>query len=291
MKKSPLLFDPSRLGERTLIWRYRIRTESGSSGYYHFHSCCEMLFVHAGVGKVIVNRQAHEIRRGMLFFFQPFELHNVYANADLGQSYVRTLMHFDGSVMNESLRAFPERHERFMQLWQGNSGSQAFDLSRQTEWMEQVLDEYEQAVQAGRAVKQEALTMLMLQQLGIIGSASGDSAGGTGRLSTRRNLHYSEAVMQWIEAHYSEEVTLERVAEAIHLSPSYVSRVFREETGSSMIDYLTARRMKQACRLLQTTRLPVDQIGVKVGMPNVSYFIQSFKKVIGTTPLKYRIES
>lgn len=290
MKNTPLLFHPIRLDGKTIDWRHQGRTESGFSGFYHFHPCCEILFVHAGQGNVIVNRQAHEIRRGMLFFFQPFELHNVYANADFGYSYVRSLMHFEASAIEDSLRAFPIRHKRFMQLWQGNSGSQAFDLSEQADWVERVLNEYEQAVQAGKSATHEDLTMLMLQLLGILHSASGDNASG-GKLTTRRNLHYSEMIMQWIEANYSEEVTLERVAEAIHLSPSYVSRVFREETGSSMIDYLTARRMKQACRLLQTTRIPVDQIGAKVGMPNVSYFIQSFKKVIGTTPLKYRSES
>jgi len=67
-----------------------------------------------------------------------------------------------------------------------------------------------------------------------------------------------------------------------------VSRIFRQETGSSITDYLTARRIKQACRLLQTTSLPVDRVGIEVGLPNMSYFIQLFKKVTGVTPLKFR---
>ncbi|WP_039790620.1 helix-turn-helix domain-containing protein, partial [Paenibacillus riograndensis] len=51
---------------------------------------------------------------------------------------------------------------------------------------------------------------------------------------------------------------------------------------------LTARRIKQACRLLSTTDMPVEQIGIAVGFPNASYFNQLFKRVLGTTPLKYR---
>jgi YesN/AraC family two-component response regulator len=94
--------------------------------------------------------------------------------------------------------------------------------------------------------------------------------------------------MRWIEEHYREEISLETLAEETHLSKFYVSRIFREETGSSITDYLTARRIKQACRLLQTTDLSVEQIGIRVGYPNASYFIQLFKKVVGVTPLKYR---
>ncbi|MNI97083.1 Arabinose operon regulatory protein [compost metagenome] len=74
----------------------------------------------------------------------------------------------------------------------------------------------------------------------------------------------------------------------MHLSKSYVSRIFHQETGSRLVDYLTARRIKQACRLLSTTDLPVERIGITVGFPNASYFNQLFKKSLGTTPLKYR---
>jgi len=67
-----------------------------------------------------------------------------------------------------------------------------------------------------------------------------------------------------------------------------VSRIFRQETGSSITDYVKARRIKQACRLLETTELPVERIGILSGFESPSYFIQLFKRMIGMTPLKYR---
>lgn len=93
--------------------------------------------------------------------------------------------------------------------------------------------------------------------------------------------------MQWIEAHYADQVSLDDLAEALHLSKFYVSRVFSQETGSSITDYITTRRIKQACRLLQTTILPIEHIN-EIGFPNASYFIRLFKHVVGMTPLKYR---
>ncbi|QTH43087.1 helix-turn-helix transcriptional regulator [Cohnella sp. LGH] len=61
----------------------------------------------------------------------------------------------------------------------------------------------------------------------------------------RSPLRYSEQIMRWIEEHFAEAVSLERIAEEMHLSRFYVSRVFRAETGSSLSDYLAARRMRR----------------------------------------------
>jgi YesN/AraC family two-component response regulator len=105
---------------------------------------------------------------------------------------------------------------------------------------------------------------------------------------TTRSYRYSEMIMQWVEQHYTEEFNLEQLAEVLHLSKFYVSRVFRQETGESITDYMTARRVKQACRLLQNTSLSVEAIGCKVGLPNSSYFFQLFKRNIGMSPLQYR---
>jgi AraC-like DNA-binding protein len=89
-------------------------------------------------------------------------------------------------------------------------------------------------------------------------------------------------IMRWVVEHYAEEVSLDRLAEFVHLSKFYASRIFRNETESSIGQYLTVRRIRQACRLLQTTDLSVEQIGIQVGLPSPPYFIQLFKKAIGT---------
>jgi AraC-like DNA-binding protein len=94
--------------------------------------------------------------------------------------------------------------------------------------------------------------------------------------------------MNWLEARHTDEFDLGQLADELHLSKYYISRVFREETGSSITEYLTARRIMQACRLLETTALTVEQIGAEVGLPNTSHFILTFKKAVGLTPLKYR---
>ncbi|MNY58324.1 Multiple antibiotic resistance protein MarA [compost metagenome] len=72
------------------------------------------------------------------------------------------------------------------------------------------------------------------------------------------------------------------------MSRTYVSRIFRRETGSSITNYLTARRIKEACSLLMSSGLPIQHIAERIGLPNPSYFIRLFKKEVGVTPFQYR---
>lgn len=63
------LFEPVLFANRqSLIWDYRIYTDDHYKGYYHWHQCCEIMFVHGGQGSIVVNQQMYDIRPGMLFF-------------------------------------------------------------------------------------------------------------------------------------------------------------------------------------------------------------------------------
>lgn len=92
-----------------------------------------------------------------------------------------------------------------------------------------------------------------------------------------RPLFYSEKIMNWIEAHYKEPFDLEHLSNELHLSKSYISRSFKRETGSSLTEYLTIRRIKEACQLLEMTNKSIELIGESLGFKSVSYFIQLFK--------------
>lgn len=278
---SPVLFDG-----KSIIWDHRTTTDVPLEGYYHWHPCCEILWVHEGEGTVIVNQNAHEIRRGMLFVFQPYQLHKVYPMASENRPYVRSKMYFLPGEISEKLTFFPHRNGLLAQLSERSGLTHAFDFTKQIDLLDELCDWHNRPGVAEN--NQEEAFLLLMQLLGTIERESYNIDNWAVKAAEQRPLRYSEKIMRWIEDHYSEEISLEHLAEELHLSKFYVSRVFRQETGSSITDYLTARRIKQACRLLQTTTLSVEQIGIKIGLPDVSYFIQLFRKVVGTTPLKYR---
>ncbi|QNK59511.1 helix-turn-helix domain-containing protein [Paenibacillus sp. PAMC21692] len=283
-----LLFAEVKLGERTINWAYNGRLDMHFEGYYHWHQHCEILFIHEGTGSVIVNQQTYEIRSGMLFLFPPYKLHRVYMKAGPENPYIRTSIHFDQDIVMHNLREFPSRQAFFKNLWQGHIGATVFDLSGVMEQIEHCLYSFNKSKATFEDESEEENTFLFLLLLSIIRDADTDGSYNSYSQDIAKPVFYSEMIMRWIEEHFAEEVTLDRIAEYVHLSKFYAARIFRDETGSSIGEYLTVRRIRQACRLLHTTDLSVEQIGIKVGLPSTPYFIQLFKKAIGTTPLKYR---
>ena len=102
---------------------------------------------------------------------------------------------------------------------------------------------------------------------------------------------FVENAKDYVENHYSnEEVSLDTVCEALGVSNSYFSTIFKKETGKSFIGYLTDYRMERASRLLLETNEKSYIIGKKVGYTDPNYFSYVFKRKFGVSPSKYRTE-
>ena len=102
---------------------------------------------------------------------------------------------------------------------------------------------------------------------------------------------YSQAVqkiMEYIEANYRENISLEELAVYVHMNRSYVSHLFKKETGDNLYNYLQQYRLEKAKELLEHTRDSIQEICWKVGIQDSGYFSKVFKKYAGMTPLEYR---
>ena len=94
--------------------------------------------------------------------------------------------------------------------------------------------------------------------------------------------------IQYIEAHYSEGVSLKEFCAAKNLNAAYVGYLFKKETGTFFNHYLTDFRTKKAIELLCNTGTKISDIGELTGYTTTSHFITTFKKKTGFSPLKYR---
>lgn len=269
-------------------WVYRRVSEKDFQGYYHWHQGCEILFVYRGQGRVIVNQQTYEIKKGMLFFFQPFQLHKVYVEVSPQTPYERSILHFDILTLGDkNLNLLPGLNALLKKLQYGVNELQAFDLENVFDYMYEVYEIFNKSLYTSNW--EEDSQLFLMQLLSSIRTNSKDIILDTTTKNEFRPLFYSERIMQWIEAHYMEPFDLEVLSEELHLSKSYISRSFKRETGSSLTEYLTIRRIKEACQLLETTNKPIELISESIGFKSVSYFIQLFKKLVGTTPHQYRL--
>ena len=95
-------------------------------------------------------------------------------------------------------------------------------------------------------------------------------------------------VIDYIDQHLDEPITLSRLAQAASMSPKYFCRFFYQMTHHTPIEYLNLQRIEYACYLLSTTDEPVTAIALTCGYNDLSYFIRIFKRQKGQTPGKYR---
>ena len=100
-----------------------------------------------------------------------------------------------------------------------------------------------------------------------------------------------ERVMRFAERNWAKRVSLQDAADAVYLSPKYLSRLFKENTGMGFSEYKLKVKIKKAQELLRKTGYTIDQISYKIGYQNSESFIRIFKKLTRYTPTEYRKKS
>jgi len=95
----------------------------------------------------------------------------------------------------------------------------------------------------------------------------------------------------YIDANLSANLTLSVLASTQNMNASYLSALFRKETGKTVTEYVNEKRMEAAAQLLRSTRLQIQTVAQHCGMSDVNYFSKLFKKHHGVTPKQYREQS
>ena len=95
-------------------------------------------------------------------------------------------------------------------------------------------------------------------------------------------------VFGFIEEHYGERISLKEVARAAGLTPGHLTTTVRRKTGRTVLEWISERRMAEARRLLVATDLSVEEVGRRVGYDDAGYFVKSFRRAHGITPLGWR---
>lgn len=97
-----------------------------------------------------------------------------------------------------------------------------------------------------------------------------------------------EQVLEHIRKTPLNEVTLHETAQKVHVNPSYLSQLFKQQLNKKFIDYLTELRIQEGKHLLLHTTLRMSEIADRVGYGDVAYFSNNFKKMTGCTPSEFR---
>ena len=261
--------------DERIVCEYSERTDSMEQ---HFHNTHELIYVKDGVARFRIGTKTYDAGPHTLVFISRLEEHSV---AVVSAPYRRWWMRITGeqlaaAVDDARLRTvFDRRSPEFCH---------AFDVTDVADDVEYVMTQIERENIAPRSFKRHRIAALL--QLLLITC-----------YRTKRDQfplpahHVSETVLRvqaYLDAHFSEEVSLEALARDFYLSPSYLSHAFRDWTGYSPKQYLVLCRLSYARELLLTTPQSVSQIAVRCGFGDVNNFIRTFRKHTDTTPAEYR---
>lgn len=95
-------------------------------------------------------------------------------------------------------------------------------------------------------------------------------------------------VLEYILTNLNQEFSLKDIADYCRLTPTYLSSVFKKETGCSVMSFVTAKKIRYACALLSDTQMQIQEVARHSGYHDISYFTRVFRRETGITPTEYR---
>ena len=131
------------------------------------------------------------------------------------------------------------------------------------------------------------LTGALFELFGVLWQ-DGHFSDSSAPVSDLNRAHLLKPVLEYVDTHYMQPVTLPELAQLTGMTPRYFCRFFYSYIHRTPIDYLNYYRIEQACRLLSSSNLSVTETAYQCGFNDSSYFVKIFRKYKGVTPLQYR---
>lgn len=237
----------------------------------HAHDCYQLDYFYKGTGRLSVAGVEYEVRPGDLFITNPNTRHNFEAAREWPMEGIS--FKFDIRE-NDTAPEFPAHVCNLGILSRNQQREMEHYLRRACEEANAGRDESHQLAAALLSV----FFLLLLRYVRDIEEMT----------SSESDLTVCERVMEYIRLHYSRQITLADLARIAGREPRYFCRRFSRERGISPIAALTQERMRAAKKLLTLTRLPVGEVGQRVGYQDTYHFSKRFKEVVGLSPRLYR---
>lgn len=266
----------------------RLSTNNDYTETFHSHLGLEIMNIHEGKGSLTVNNVSYEITSGMLCLFHPYQLHYLKLDYSNNLSFERSIVIFEPAMFESYFEQWPSLYSFYRYIHSGQLDIPFLYVQQNDKELDNVFKNLQWSSQlnsAGEKLEEISLSLVMLFRImKRIWKTNKDITD----FSLFRKNHQMENILNWIENEFMNPFKLETMARDLHLSPYYLSHMFKKHIGMTISEYISARRVHQAAILLTSTNQSVFMIAEEVGVSSCSYFCKLFKKLMGTSPYQYR---
>ncbi len=236
----------------------------------HTHNCAELFYVIGGKGQFLVTDRSFTITAGDMVIVNPHVEHTETSLAASPLEYI--VMGIEGLELN--MDDTTENLFCIINFYDDGSDVQFY--------LKTLLKEIEGKAAGFETVCQDLLDILLIKLLRKTNFTKALA-------SVREDLSADTvAVRRYIENHYREPLTLDLLAQNVHMNKFHLAHIFSKEFGLSPFNYIQQLRIRESQELLCTTDYPLSQIAGMCGFSSPSYFSQRFRSSVGISPAEYR---
>lgn len=255
------------------------RTESEDN--YHCHDHLELCIISSGQGIFHIDGQDLPVKAGDLIILNPGTYHQSLVSHP--QNY--TVEYYIGFC---DIHIRDQERDRLPLLGTSVILPMADGIKQDVFKICSAMAKEFQTCQPGRYFMLKAYLIQIILLLLREQKNTAEECGGCIFESTNKK-YVVRRMISYFEEHYREKISLDQVARNMYLSPFYISKIFKSETGDTPINYLIRLRMERARDLMESGRpLTIQDVASQVGYEDVSHFSKLFKKHYGTAPSRYR---
>jgi len=240
----------------------------------HMHDHAEVGFVRSGSSVFIIGEEKYTVSRGDLYIYNRGVLHD-----EQPEKY--NLSVYCAGISHLNLPQLPPDHILPDHISPIIHCAEHFKLLDQ---LYGCLYEYSEQTQSGESA---VVSHILMTILSLIFQKAEQHQSHSSSLHSRRNQLCGQ-IKTFINENYLNDISLPIISEAVSISPYYMSRVFKKETGYSPMEYVERLRLGNAQVLLIHTDMPIIDIAHQTGYNYISTFNRAFSKLFGMAPKDFK---
>lgn len=266
-----------------ILYIIEVMHNGGINSKYHCHDFLELSYVLSGTGTYKINDEYFKIKTGDLLLFNPKTYHREY----VAESEKLHELHL--GIKDFRLNSLPKDYlmkEGFYGIIRFSKQGDNF-----VNCCKEIIAEQKKSEPGYDLILKTLAMKLMVIILRETGDYKTDSDEKSCTFESSEKSNIVRTIISFMNKNYMHDISLDKISKNMYLSPVYISKIFKEETGDSPINYLIKIRLEQASYMLESSSgMSIKEISKKVGYGDAYYFSRLFKKYYGVSP-KHWVQS